>query len=238
MTATESSYNDVWTSNHHIFEDASGYDNGADIDSHNTVSHYNSEKVRRMQSSYTSNRSDNYAWECKLEELNKQRKLELQHYETHCKMLEQKVEFQQREVETAVQELVKKNTFLCEVRRDLYKISKHTIGMGNDIVEQLMDRLDRNMVSLQDRIELEQQWTEIHAEFMNQLKLLYPDFTCMECKIAALLRMKLSSSNISAILFISKRTVEFHRLNIRKKMRLSKDDDIHIALLEIDRVSV
>lgn len=147
--------------------------------------------------------------------------------------LEEKLVIQQREVEFTIHELVKQNSLLYEVLKEVRKLSKYTVGEGNDIVERLMNKLDRNIISLESKKELEQQWTLVHAEFINLLKFRYPEFTCTECKIAALLKMKLTSSNISAVMFLSKRTVEFHRLNIRKKMRLNKDDDIHLALLEL-----
>ncbi|MBL7998984.1 MAG: helix-turn-helix transcriptional regulator [Candidatus Kapabacteria bacterium] len=90
--------------------------------------------------------------------------------------------------------------------------------------------LERNIVPLESKRELEKQWTEVHGAFIDHLKMTYPLLSAMELKIAALLKMKLSTSNISAILFLSKRTVEFHRLNIRKKMGLSPTDNLHVLL--------
>ncbi|MBK9247464.1 MAG: hypothetical protein IPM69_04960 [Ignavibacteria bacterium] len=52
----------------------------------------------------------------------------------------------------------------------------------------------------------------------------------MELKIAVLLNMKFTSSNISSALFLAKRTVEFHRHNLRKKMKLEVSQDIYQVL--------
>lgn len=150
--------------------------------------------------------------------------------------IEKQLLLQQREVEITIQELVRKNSLLFEIRKAVFLLSKHATGEGIDIAEKLLERIDRNIVPLQQKTALEQQWTEVHAEFIQQLQQYYPDFTSMECKIAALLKMKLSTSNISAIMFLSKRTVEFHRLNIRKKMGLCKNDDVHLALLRITNI--
>jgi len=46
--------------------------------------------------------------------------------------------------------------------------------------------------------------------------------------------MKFTTSNIGTALFLSKRTVEFHRHNLRKKMGLCTSDDIYAALAKFN----
>ncbi|MBK9249553.1 MAG: helix-turn-helix transcriptional regulator [Ignavibacteria bacterium] len=72
--------------------------------------------------------------------------------------------------------------------------------------------------------------SSVHGEFINRIKELYPDLTDMEVRISALLRMKLTSANIATLLFISQRTVEVHRLRIRKKLGIGKSDNLYVVL--------
>jgi DNA-binding CsgD family transcriptional regulator len=90
--------------------------------------------------------------------------------------------------------------------------------------------VERNITPLESNQQLHNQLNEIHKDFMYNLHEKFPDLTTMELKIAALLSMKLTSSNIAAALFLSKRTVESHRLSLRKKCSIGKDDNIYEEL--------
>src|SRR5205823_14965229 len=80
-------------------------------------------------------------------------------------------------------------------------------------------------------------WTKFDVEFRSTYpdfrdKLLekYPDLSKMEVKIASLLKLKLTSLDISKLLCISERTSEEHRHHIRRKMGLTREQDIREVL--------
>ncbi|MCC7437690.1 MAG: tetratricopeptide repeat protein [Armatimonadetes bacterium] len=188
------------------------------------------EVYKEVQTEAVQKQADRFGWEQKIAEMEKAKEIEKIRAEAEAKKLEQQLASQQREVEITVHELVNKNNLLHEVRKDVRELSKHIVREGHDVVERLIGRLERNIIPLEDKLDLEQQWSEVHGQFMNLLKKQYPTLTTMELKICALLKMKLTSSNICSILFLSKRTIEFHRLNIRKKMRLGKQDDLYLVM--------
>lgn len=188
------------------------------------------EMYKQIQNDEIKKQADRFGWERKVAEAEREKALELARAEAEKALLEQEIILQKREIEVGIHELVSKNNFLSEIRKEVRLLSKYTVREGNDVVERLLDRLERNIVPLESKTELEQQWSEVHGPFMDRLKELHPSLTAMELKICALLKMKLTSSNICSILFLSKRTVEFHRLNIRKKMNLAKGDDIYVVL--------
>jgi DNA-binding CsgD family transcriptional regulator len=188
------------------------------------------ELSHQLQNDEVKKQAERFGWEQKIAQIEKQNEIDRLNAEREKLELEHKVELQAREVENTIHELVNKNSFLHEVRKDVKRLSRFATGEGNDVIDHLLNRLERNIVPLESKAELERQWEEVHADFIHHLKTKHPDFTAMELKIASLLKMKLTSSNISAILFLSKRTVEFHRLNIRKKMGLKKEDDLHVIL--------
>ncbi len=66
----------------------------------------------------------------------------------------------------------------------------------------------------------EGQFNEVHPEFKTKLAQKYPELTQMEQRIAAMVRMDLKSSDIARLFCITERAVEFHRLNLRKKLGL------------------
>jgi DNA-binding CsgD family transcriptional regulator len=55
----------------------------------------------------------------------------------------------------------------------------------------------------------------------------------MEIKICALLKLKLTTADIAKLLCLSERSVEGHRLHIRRKMGLAQREELHSALAGI-----
>jgi tetratricopeptide (TPR) repeat protein/DNA-binding CsgD family transcriptional regulator len=138
----------------------------------------------------------------------------------------QRILSQTREVETAVKELVRKNELLSHVLEQSNALTQFVHGEGLDILEQLSQRIERNLVTIDDVRDLRELWDVVHADFLDVLRTKVPSLTDTELKVAVLLKMKLTSTNIATILFVSKRTVEFHRLNIRKKLSLDEKTDL------------
>lgn len=188
------------------------------------------ELYTEVQNEEVKKQADRFGWERKIAEMEKQKEIDLLKTEAEKLSMRQKIEFQAREVENTIHELIKKNDLLQQVQSGILKIKPHTKGEAIAHIEQLLDRVTRNITPLESISELDKQWTEVHKNFMDKLKGSFPDLTAMELKIAALLTMKLTSSNIASVLFLSKRTVESHRHSLRKKMGISVTDDVYNVL--------
>jgi DNA-binding CsgD family transcriptional regulator len=72
--------------------------------------------------------------------------------------------------------------------------------------------------------------SNLDSEFYSRLSHKHPELSKMETKICILLKMELTSPQIATVLYIGERTVETHRLHIRKKLKLSSKDTIHSYL--------
>jgi tetratricopeptide (TPR) repeat protein len=77
-----------------------------------------------------------------------------------------------------------------------------------------------------DWTKFEAQFSEVHPEFKEKLATKYPDLTQMEERIATMVRMDLKSTDIARLFCITERAVEFHRLNLRKKLELRKEENL------------
>src|SRR5690349_6908116 len=64
----------------------------------------------------------------------------------------------------------------------------------------------------------------VHANYLKKLKEQYPDLTVSDLKLAAYLRLNLSSKEIAQLLNISIRGVETSRYRLRKKLGLVNDE--------------
>jgi hypothetical protein len=68
---------------------------------------------------------------------------------------------------------------------------------------------------------------EIHKDFHLKLKASFPDLTNLEKRLAGLLRLSLSTKEISTLLNISPKSVEVARYRLKKKMNLDKDKTLN-----------
>jgi tetratricopeptide (TPR) repeat protein/DNA-binding CsgD family transcriptional regulator len=190
-----------------------------------------------VQNEEVKKQADKFGWERTLLEMEKQKEIEAIKNEAEKKILQENINFQQtsfenqsRELKSTIEELVRKNSLLQHIQSDIKKITPYTLREGADLIKQLSDRVERNITPLESNQHIRNQLHDVHKDFIANLHESFPDLTLMELKIAALLSMKLTSSNIAVALFLSKRTVESHRLSLRKKIGLGKDDDIYAEL--------
>ncbi|WP_378184714.1 helix-turn-helix transcriptional regulator [Aquimarina sp. W85] len=74
---------------------------------------------------------------------------------------------------------------------------------------------------------------KIYPKFKQTIQTLIPDITANELKLCALLRLNLSSKQISMLLNITPESVNKARYRLRKKMEIDSTDDLYIFLSNI-----
>jgi hypothetical protein len=72
-----------------------------------------------------------------------------------------------------------------------------------------------------------------YPEFQSKLIVVNPEFTGTEIRVCTLLKLKLTSADIGTLLCISERSLQGHRLHIRRKMGLAQGEDIDKVLAGI-----
>jgi DNA-binding CsgD family transcriptional regulator len=126
--------------------------------------------------------------------------------------------------------LVQKNNMLGELKA---VIAKDDLTKTNDAQykRRLINLIDRNIDSDEDWEIFERNFAEVHEDFLEKLKT--NDITAGELKLAAYIRMNLSSKEIAPLLNISIRSVENKRYRLRKKMGIEHDDNLSEHLLRM-----
>lgn len=166
-------------------------------------------------------------------ELEDKRRKEILVADMKQRELELLVQNQKQELELTIDLLVDKNKFLNTITSDIHKLQKYVRTAGSIKIDDIISKINKNVASLETLASLDKQLYDVHADFILALKARYLDLTPTEIKIATLLNMKLTSPNISALLFLSVRTVELHRARIRRKMGLQQSDNIYSVLEKI-----
>lgn len=136
------------------------------------------------------------------------------------------------ELGTLAMRLVRLNELLDRLRRQAIELGHAKSRRGStQILKTLLYQLDSARRSSSDRNAFDQQFTELHPTFKSALMHACPALTPAELRLCVLIKLNLSSKDISNLLYCTIRNVETHRYHIRKKLGLAPDASL-AAFLE------
>jgi hypothetical protein len=123
--------------------------------------------------------------------------------------------------------LIRKNEILIAIKEELKKI-KPAAGSGEQKKrhQKVIHLIDRHLEHSHDWEVFEENFNEVHEVFLKKLINQYPELTPGDLKLAAYLRMNLSSKEIAPLLNISVRGVENKRYRLRKKLDLPPEENL------------
>ncbi|MBE9466550.1 LuxR family transcriptional regulator [Dyadobacter sp. UP-52] len=130
--------------------------------------------------------------------------------------------------------VVRKNEILQEIRDELQQV-KQELGqqLPNIHYQKLLHSIERNVAGKDDWVLFEENFNEVHDEFFKRLKKTCPEISPSELRLAACLRMNLSSKEMAPVLGISLRGIEIKRYRLRKKLQLANDFNLNEYMMEI-----
>lgn len=147
--------------------------------------------------------------------------------------LEAEIEHKNFELATSAMHLLQKKEMMGKLRDDLNGMLKNIDN------EEVFKRCKKLLKVLGEDNKLDDSWEhfemhfdKVHTDFLVQLKQKYPSLTAGELKLCAYIRLNLSTKEIAKLLNISVRGVETTRYRLRKKLGLSKEDNLFEYLLE------
>ena len=144
--------------------------------------------------------------------------------------LQKELELRNKELTTNVMYLVQKNEYITDLAEQVISIKKYLPENSSHIVDKLIYDLKSNR---DDKIwkEFEIRFQEVHQDFYSRLNERFPDLTPNEKKLAAFLRLNMTTKDISAITFQIPDSIKTARSRLRKKLGLPQEANI-IAFLE------
>lgn len=154
-------------------------------------------------------------------EEDKRRELARQRGDAEREKLALEVENKSRELSNAALNLIRKNEVLQRLRDDL-------LGAGSDprALQKLARLIDRHLEGDHDWEVFEASFNRVHDDFFKRLMHNFPDLTPGDLRLAAYLKMNLSSKEIAPLLNISVRGVENKRYRLRKKLNLAEEANL------------
>lgn len=119
------------------------------------------------------------------------------------------------------------HSFLEKISTGLYEIIE--LDQHDERTEKLKElslMIRQKMSFSNERKEFYAQVEAIHKDFHTKLKSAFPNLTEMDKRLAGLLRLNLSTKEISSLLNISPKSVEIARYRLKKKLKLDKEENL------------
>lgn len=146
--------------------------------------------------------------------------------------LRAEVEHKNKELASSTMHLLNKNEFMLGIKDKLDHLAKIGTPRPEEIMK-IIRTIDKNIAEDEGWEQFSKHFDQVHGDFLKKLKAQFPDLTPQETKLAAYLRMNLSSKDIAQLLNISVRGVEISRYRLRKKINLERDTNLVSFMMDL-----
>ncbi|PTM12738.1 MAG: hypothetical protein DA408_09570 [Bacteroidetes bacterium] len=157
-------------------------------------------------------------------ELKRERQLHNERIQLRNEQLQADIIGKSKALANSTLNLVRKNEILLQLKQELKAATRRSLSERDHY--KLQEMIDKHLTGEQDWEIFESNFNQVHEDFFKRLKIAYPELTPGDLKLAAYLRMNLSSKEIAPLLHISIRGVENKRYRLRKKTGLDADANL------------
>ncbi len=133
-----------------------------------------------------------------------------------------------RELATSSIFISQKNKIIGLIRKDINRLMRKGKIITKAEISNILKSIDENVKFENDWYRIKAHFEKIYPEFFDRLRQQFPNLTPNDHKLSALLRMNLTTKEISQILKITAPSTEISRIRLRKKLDLPK----HINLVQ------
>ncbi|WP_289644650.1 helix-turn-helix transcriptional regulator [Maribacter aestuarii] len=140
-------------------------------------------------------------------------------------IFKQEIEHKKKELTSQTLHLVQKNTFIQELMENLENIKKSP-ELFKTQFRRIVMLLKKENASDKDWEVFKTYFAEVHNDFDQKLKTLYADISEKEIRLAAFLRMNLTTKEIAATLNVLPDSILKSKYRLKKKLNLDKETDL------------
>jgi len=160
-------------------------------------------------------------------------KTELENKQLREIQLSQELEMKSKSLTKSTLHMIQKNEFLHLMRSKLKNLKKVDDPEVKKVIKRLIRSIDINSNVDDDWKEFETVFAQVHSSFYEKLKESYPDLSPTETRLCAMIRLNLHSKDIATIMGISNDSLRTARYRLRKRLKISKGDNLYSRLMEI-----
>lgn len=139
--------------------------------------------------------------------------------------LQADIEHKNSRLASTAMNLVRKMELFSKIKDDLnaFKNNEETRAASKEF-QKIIRMIDSELDVTREWEQFTEHFDQVHSNFLKKLKEHWPDLTPTELKMAAYLRLNLTSKEIAHLMNISIRGVETGRYRLRKKLGLTSND--------------
>jgi PAS domain S-box-containing protein len=151
-------------------------------------------------------------------------------------MLEKQQENLKLELEKAQKEIAAISEIVCMRNESLLKLKIKLESQRicpdncNRLMEEVFNTIDDIIEYDKSQELIFNKFSSIYPSFKLEIQKRCPSLTSTENKICSLIKLDMRTKEIATLLNISERTVEIHRLNIRKKLNIKSSSSLSLAI--------
>lgn len=148
--------------------------------------------------------------------------------------LSAEAEQRHRELTSMAMGLVRKNQALERLRDGIQRGAASVEGEARKGLRGLLPLIQEALGGEEEWGEFERRFAQVHPGFVDEISRRAPDLSPAELRVASLLRMQMNTKEIAALLCVTTRAVEKHRLSLRQKLRLDRQANLPTALAGVE----
>lgn len=144
-----------------------------------------------------------------------------------------KEERKDREISAKALEIYHKNQVLIDIRNNVEEI----FPLSDTKLKNALSKIVKSVKSV---IHDKQHWEHfrnyfenVHPYFFDTIQRIYPQLSLEDLKYCAFIKLHMSNREIAHLLNINQESVRTHKYRIKKKIKLTKEQDLHEHLSEI-----
>lgn len=160
---------------------------------------------------------------------------QLKNTRLHEIQLQQEINMKNKELTTYALNVVQKNQTMEELNQKVRMMRKDADG-------NLLAHLNKLQHAIGHSLNLDNDWDEfrlyfeqVHSQFFTELNNRFPDLSNKELRLCALLKLNLSSKEMTTLLGISQGSVKMARYRLRKKLHLPSEEDLTAFLINLEK---
>lgn len=148
--------------------------------------------------------------------------------------LEAEIKHKNHQLTSSAVHLINKNELMSNLKSEINQLLKEKDQQAlNKGLKRVVKSIEKNIAEDDTWSQFEIHFDQVHGDFIKILRKSYPALTPQELKLAAFLRMNMSSKKIAHLLNISVRGVEISRYRLRKKLSIESHENLIEFMMNI-----
>jgi len=164
-----------------------------------------------------------------------QQQIDLSKAEKETDELKDTIQQKEQELTSYTLNFVQKNEFISDLKSSIEGLRSELSREQRPKLNTIAKKIDTALRMNEDWDDFRKHFESVHPSLMKKLNQNFPNLTKNEFKLIALIRLNLSTKEISSILGISPDSVKTARYRLRKKLRLENHNNLFDFLISYDQ---